>query len=242
MTVQKGSERGNSIDGANALIGRDVKICEGAKVSGIYVATCMRVVEEYKDKAVALLDRIETLKKESPGWRFWRKFGIEKLLEKYQADYDAIPRYPVWQDEFAPNAVTNVGANYLLDNGMAGSSYTAAFYLGLISSTSYTGVNVTDTMSSHGGWLEAGLANAPTYSQSARPTAAWSAAASRSKSLSSALAFSITGTGTIKGCFLTTVATKDGTTGTMYSSGTFTGGDKSVVSTDTVNVSYTTSV
>jgi len=161
MTVQKGSERGNSIDGVNALVGRSVSIREDAKASGVYVATCMRVVEEYKDKAVVLLDRIETLQKESPGWRFWRKAGIKKLLEKYQADYDAIPRYPVWRDEVARNLVTTVGKNYLLDNGLAGSSYTAAFYLGLISSTSYSAVAAGDTMSSHAGWLEAGNANTP---------------------------------------------------------------------------------
>lgn len=142
-----------------------------------------------------------------------------------------------------PNTVVTVGKNFLLDTVMAGSSYTAAWYMGLISSGSFTAISATDTMASHAGWLEAGGTNAPLYSQSARPTTAWSSASAGSKSLSAALAFSIVTTGgTLKGAFLSSVATKDGTTGTLFSAGLFTGGDKGVAPGDTVNVSYTLSV
>jgi len=100
-------------------------------------------------------------------------------------------------------------------------------------------------MSSHTGWLEAGGANAPTYSGN-RKTCAWSAASAGAKALSSALGFAITGTGTIKGCFILfgsgALNTKDDTSGTLYSAGLFTGGDRSVISGDTVNVSYSTSL
>jgi hypothetical protein len=147
-----------------------------------------------------------------------------------------------WSDTF-PNVVTTVGGNDILDKYLAGSAYTAANYMGLIGAVSYTGVPViADTMASHGTWTEAGGTNAPTYSQSARPTCAWSSAASKSKALSSALTFSITSTGTAKGVFLTTVATKDGTTGTLISAGLFTGGDKAVANLDTLSVSYSLGV
>lgn len=147
-----------------------------------------------------------------------------------------------WTDTIK-NVVTTVGKNDLLDKYLAGSAYTAAFYLGLISSVSYLGApQGTDTMSSHTNWTEAGATNAPAYSQGARPTAAWSAAAAGAKALSASLAYSITSSGTIKGAFLTTVATKDGTTGILFSAGLFSGGDKVVANTDTLNVSYSLSV
>jgi hypothetical protein len=150
-----------------------------------------------------------------------------------------------WREEF-PNIVTTVGKNLALDTYLAGSGYTVTGpYMGLISSVSWSAVAAGDTMASHAGWTEAGATNAPTYSGN-RKTAAWSAASGGSKSLSAALSFTFTGAGTVKGCFLVygSAATNaiDGTVGTLYSAGLFTGGDRAVVSTDVLNVSYTASL
>lgn len=150
-----------------------------------------------------------------------------------------------WEDTF-PNVVTTVGKNLALDTYLAGAAYTVTGpFMGLISSVGWSAVDAADTMSSHAGWTEAGLANAPTYT-APRKTAAWAAAGSGSKALSAALSFAITGSGTIKGCFLlygsAAVSTIDSTLGTLYSAGLFTGGDKVVISTDTVNVSYSASL
>jgi len=150
-----------------------------------------------------------------------------------------------WADTIE-NVVATVGKNLALDTYLAGSAYTVVGpFMGLISSTSFSAVAAGDTMSSHAGWLEAGNANTPTYT-APRKTAAWSAASSGSKALSAALSFAITGSGTVKGCFLVfgsgAVSTVDNTAGTLYSAGLFTGGDKVVVNTDTLNVSYTASL
>jgi hypothetical protein len=114
--------------------------------------------------------------------------------------------------------------------------------MGLISSVSWSAIAAADTMSSHSGWTEAGIANAPTYT-SPRKTCAWSAAAAGAKALSAALTFAITSTGTLKGAFIVfgsgAVSTIDNTSGTLLSAGLFSGGDRAVVNGDTINVSYT---
>ena len=142
--------------------------------------------------------------------------------------------------------VQTVGKNLALDTFLAGAAYTVTGpYMGLISSVSFVSVAAADTMASHSGWLEAGGATAPAYSGN-RKTAVWAAAASGSKALSAALSFAITSSGTVKGAFLCfgsgASATKDNTSGTLWSSGTFSTGDKSVTSGDQLNINYSTSL
>lgn len=149
-------------------------------------------------------------------------------------------------EETIENTVVTVGKNYALDTFLAGSGFTVTGpFMGLISSVGYSAIAAGDTMASHAGWTEAGNANAPTYT-APRKTAAWSAASGGSKALSANLSFAITGSGTIKGAFLVlstgAVSTIDNTSGTLYSAGLFTGGDKVVINTDTVTVSYTASL
>ena len=104
-----------------------------------------------------------------------------------------------------------------------------------------TGPVAGDSMSSHGGWTEAGNANAPTYTSPRKTmTSAWGAASAGSM-VSNAQAFAITGSGTLKGAFLNIggTSTIDNTTGLLYSAATFSGGDKVVANSDTVNVTVT---
>lgn len=139
-----------------------------------------------------------------------------------------------WEDDIE-NLVTTVGKNFTLDTTL-GNTAGGAVVMGLKGTGTAV---VADTQASHASWLEVGLANAPTYSGN-RPTPTFSAASSGSKATSSAVSFSMTSTGTVAGCFINIggSATKDNTTGTLFSAGDFSS-SKSVVSGDTIAVTYT---
>jgi hypothetical protein len=150
-------------------------------------------------------------------------------------------------EESAHNLVVNVGLQDMNTKYFAGSSYTAAWYLGLITGPgSGTTIAAGDTMSSHAGWTE----NVG-YSNATRPAAVFGTATTANPSVMSnsvasggtLASFSINATSTIAGAFLTSNNTKSGTTGILFSASDFTSpGDRSVVSGDTLNVTYTFSL
>ena len=139
-----------------------------------------------------------------------------------------------WEDDIE-NLVTTVGKNSTLDT-ILGNVAAGAVVMGLKGTGTAV---VADTQASHASWLEVGLANAPTYSGN-RPTPSFSAASAGSKATSSAVSFSMTSTGTVAGCFINIggSATKDSTTGVLFSAGDFSS-SKSVVNGDTIAVTYT---
>ena len=144
-----------------------------------------------------------------------------------------------WTDTFH-NLVVNTGLQDMNAKYFTGSGYTAAWYLGLITGPgSGTTFSAGDTLASHGatgsgGWTEntayTGNRKAVTFGV---PTTANPSVATNSASPSS---FTMSGTATIAGAFLCTVAT--GTSGTLFSANDFSGGDKSVANGDTLNVTY----
>lgn len=133
------------------------------------------------------------------------------------------------------NLVTTVGQNLTLDT-ILGNSAAGAVVMGLKGTGT---ASAADTQASHATWNEVGGTNAPAYSGN-RPTPSFSSAAAGSKATSSAVSFSMTSTGTVAGCFINIggSATKDSTTGTLFSAGDFSS-SKSVVNGDTIAVTYT---
>lgn len=155
-----------------------------------------------------------------------------------------------WKDTIE-NTVMTEGKNLAFDTFLAGSSYTVVGpYMGLISAVSYTAISAGDTaaqIDGTNGWKEAGGTNAPGYTGN-RKTCAWSSASAGAKALSAALSF-VFSSGTnvvVKGAFILfgtgALNTKDDAHGTLWSAGTFSGGDKTVSSGDTLNVSYSVSM
>lgn len=137
-----------------------------------------------------------------------------------------------WTEEYK-NLVVTEGKNDMLDKYFSGTSYTAAWYLGLVNGASSPTYNAADTMLSHAGWTEF-----TSYSESTRPAPTWTSASAGAKA-TTATSFSINGSGTVAGAFMTTDSTKSGTSGILYSAGNFTGGSRTVASGDTLNVTYT---
>jgi len=146
-----------------------------------------------------------------------------------------------WEDE-APNLVVNVGLQDMNAKYFTGSAYTAAWYIGLYGAGASNTPAAGDTMSSHAGWTEV-----VAYSQATRPACTFGTPSTANPSVAtnsaSPATFSINGTTTVGGAFLTSNNTKSGTTGTLYSAADFSApGDRSVVSGDTLSVPYTLSL
>lgn len=139
------------------------------------------------------------------------------------------------------NLVVNVGLQDMNAKYFTGSSYTAAWYIGLYGAGASNTPAASDTMSSHAGWTEV-----TDYSQATRPACTFGTPTTADPSVAtnsaSPASFSINGTTTVGGAFLTSNNTKSGTTGTLFSASDFTGGDRSVVSGDTLTVTYTFSL
>ena len=145
-----------------------------------------------------------------------------------------------WEDQMH-NLVVNEGLQDMNTKYFAGSTYTAGFFLGLVTGPgSGTAYAAGDTLASHIGWTEftnySGSRKAVTFGTA---TTADPSVISNSASPSQ---FSITGGGgTVAGAFLCTVAS--GTSGVLFSEADFQSpGDRVVVAGDTLNVTYTFSL
>lgn len=139
----------------------------------------------------------------------------------------------LWEDVIE-NLVVNAGLNHALDATLSAGTQITTWYLGLMSASPSAAAG--DTMSSHGGWTEV-----TAYDEAARQT--WTDGGVSGQSVSnsgSPAVFTISTNGTdVGGCFLTSVSTKSGTTGTLFAAGAFAAGNKSLDDGDTLTVTAT---
>ena len=144
-----------------------------------------------------------------------------------------------WTDIFH-NLVVNEGLQDMNTKYFKGSSYTAAWYLGIIDGAGAGNTFAAgDTLASHAGWTEntaySGNRVAVTFGT------ATTADPSVISNTGSPSVFTITSNSqTISGAFLTTAAS--GTSGVLFSANNFSGGDKAVDSGDTLSVTYSFSL
>lgn len=140
------------------------------------------------------------------------------------------------------NLVVNVGLQDMNTQYFKGSSYTAAWYIGLYGAAASNTPAASDTAASHAGWTEV-----VPYSNATRPAATFGTATTADPSVidnsASPASFNINATQTVGGAFLISNSTKSGTTGILFSASDFQSpGDRNVVSGDTLNVTYTFSL
>lgn len=140
------------------------------------------------------------------------------------------------------NLVVNVGLQDMNTKYFTGSGYTATWYIGLYGAAASNNPAAGDTMSSHIGWTEV-----TAYDQATRPQAVFGTATTADPSVinnsGSPAVYTISGTTTVGGAFLTSNNTKGGTTGILFSAVDFSApGDRSVVDNDTITVTYSFSL
>lgn len=146
-----------------------------------------------------------------------------------------------WKAE-SKNLVVNQGLQTMNAVYFTSGTQITTWYIGLYGAASSNNPAAGDTMSSHIGWTEV-----TAYSNANRPTATFATPTTADPSVvtnsASPASFSINGTATVGGAFLTSNNTKGGTTGTLFSAADFQSpGDRSVVNGDTLNVTYTFSL
>ena len=139
------------------------------------------------------------------------------------------------------NLVVNQGLQYMCGTALTSVAQITTWFIGLYGAGASNTPAAGDTMASHAGWTEV-----VPYSNATRPACTFATATTANPSVAtnsaSVASFNINATATVGGAFLTSDNTKSGTTGTLFSAADFTGGDRSVASSDTLNVTYTLSL
>jgi len=146
-----------------------------------------------------------------------------------------------WEAQ-SKNLVVNVGLAYMAGTALTSTAQITTWYLGLYGAASSNTPAAADTMTSHAGWTEV-----VAYSNATRVSVTFVAATTANPSVvtntASPAVFNINGTATVGGAFLTSGSAKSGTAGTLFSAADFgSPGDRSVVNSDTLSVTYTFSL
>ena len=146
-----------------------------------------------------------------------------------------------WSSE-AKNLVVNEGLQYMAGSALTSVTQITTWYIGLYGAAASNTPASGDTMASHAGWTEV-----TAYSESTRVAAVFVTATLGNPSVvtnsASKATFTMNGTTTVGGAFLTSGSAKSGTTGTLFSAADFAApGDRSVVSGDILSVTYTFSL
>jgi hypothetical protein len=131
-----------------------------------------------------------------------------------------------------PNGIVDQGLNSILGIMFHSDTQITTWYIGLIDNSGFSALANADTLASHAGWNE--------FTNYTGNRKSWSPGSASSRSITNGTTadFAITGTGTLKGIFVSNAAS--GTSGTLWSTAAF-GATVSVSNGDTLKVTYTVS-
>jgi hypothetical protein len=177
---------------------------------------------------------------------------VSIAVPKFKYDFQHIRDGQVIDEWSAENIVTTEGAKHLLDVYFGATAKITTWYLGLISSASYsTTPDITDTAANlsgvGNGWGECSATYAPDYDTpagTARASITFAAATGTdpvTKTSSATVDITFSNTGTVKGAFIAAGTTRLSTTTPLYSAALFSG-DKAVVDNDQLKVTVTVSL
>lgn len=134
-----------------------------------------------------------------------------------------------------PNGIVDEGLNHILETEFHEGVVVPTWYVGLVDNAGWTEFANADVMNSHAGWVEA-----DDYDEATRQ--AWTPGAAASRSITNAVTvdFTIDATVTIKGIFITSSSTKNGTAGILWSTAAF-GSAVPLNDNDVLKITYTIS-
>ena len=144
-----------------------------------------------------------------------------------------------WEQSFS-NGTTDEGRTYMQEAAFKSGSQESLWYIGLISTSSFTALSTLDTAATHSGWVENDSYSETTRRQWDVGTPVSSAGTTTVTSGSPAV-FTASGSTSIKGAFLISSATKSGTTGVLWATGTFIA-DQPLNLGQTLSITYQTSL
>ena len=130
------------------------------------------------------------------------------------------------------NGITDEGKDHILDTQFAGGTPVDPWYIGLIDNAGFSALAAGDTLPSHAGWSE--------FTSYTGNRQEWTedAAATQAITNTTTVDFAITGSGTVYGIFIASVAT--GTAGILWATAAL-ASPQAVASSDEIRITYTVS-
>lgn len=137
----------------------------------------------------------------------------------------------MWED-FSHNLIVNQGLNHMLDSTLTGGTQQATWYVGYH--------NGTETYAPGDTLLSKAWTEWTTYTPATRP--AWTPGSASSQSVSNGTPITVTSSGaaqSVKGAFLAGSATKSETASLLYNVDQFSGGNKTLNTSETLDTTVT---